>query len=96
MDVTVSPGGRLVVEQAALQAAVQIADEAVGEGAQRLVVEVAGGAPPVVEVTAARARLQRAQRPLVGGVVEPPVARMKRAFTVRLPGRSGVSGEVPA
>ena len=35
---TVSPGGRLVVGQAALQAAVQVADEAVGEGAQRLVV----------------------------------------------------------
>ena len=33
---TVSPGGGLVVEQAALQAAVQIAGEAVGEGAQRL------------------------------------------------------------
>ena len=71
---TVSPGGRLVVGQAALQAAVQVADEAVGEGAQRLVVEVAGGAPPVVEVTAARAHPQRAQRPLAGGVVEPPVA----------------------
>ena len=52
----------------------QVADEAVGEGAERLMVEVAGGAPPVVEVAAARARLQRAQRPLVGGVVEPPVA----------------------
>ena len=35
---TVSPGGRLVVGQAALQAAMQVADEAVGEGAQRLVV----------------------------------------------------------
>ena len=52
----------------------QVADEAVGEGAERLVVQVAGGAPPVVELAASRARAQRAHRPLVGGVGEPPVA----------------------
>ena len=60
----------------------EVADEAVAEGTQRLVVQVAGGAPPVVELTASRARVQRAQRPLVGGVGERPL-RMKRAFTVR-------------
>ena len=71
---TVIPGGGLIVAGAGPEAAVQVADEAVGEGALRLVVEVAGGAPPVVEVTAARARSQRAHRPLVGGGVEPQVA----------------------
>ena len=52
----------------------QVADEAVGEGAERLMVEVAGGAPAVVEVAATRAGPQRAHRPLVGGGVEPQVA----------------------
>ena len=70
----VSPGGGLVVAGAGPEAAVQVADEAVGERAERLVVEVASGAPPVVRVAPARAHLQRAHRPLVGSVVEPQVA----------------------
>ena len=43
MVVTVIPGGGLVVEGVIPEAAVQVADEAVAEGAQRLVVRIAGG-----------------------------------------------------
>ena len=54
----VSPGGGLVVVGAGPEAAVEVADEAVGERAQRLVVEVAGSTPPPVEVVAAGTDLQ--------------------------------------
>ena len=50
------------------------ADESVAEGAEGLVVEVAGGAVLVVERSAAGAGRERAERPLVDGVVEPAVA----------------------
>ena len=52
----------------------QDADEAVAEGAQRLVVQVAGGATLVVEGAGAGAGIQRAERPLVDGVVKSAVA----------------------
>ncbi len=56
--VAVRPGGGLVVAGARPEAAVQVADEAIAEGAQRLVVEVAGSTPPPVEVVAAGTDLQ--------------------------------------
>ena len=96
---TVIPGGGLVVAGAGPETAVQVADESVGEGAQRLVVEVAGGAPCVVEVAAARARPQRAQRPLVGGVVESPVAdeaRLHGPLAAGCYGQRRGTGVVPA
>jgi hypothetical protein len=53
---------------------VQDADEAVAQGAQGLVVQVAGGAVVVVEVPGARTALQGAEGPMVKGVVEALVA----------------------
>ena len=52
----------------------QDADEAVAQGAQGLVVQVAGGAVLVVEGAGAGAGLQGAEGPLVDGVVEAAVA----------------------
>ena len=57
-----------------LQVAVEDADEAVGEGSQGLVVEVASGAVLVVEHAASWTLGERAERALIEGVVEPPVA----------------------
>jgi len=53
---------------------VQDADEAVAEGAQGLVVGVAGGAMLVVERSRAWAVVDRAEGPLVDGVIEAAVA----------------------
>ena len=48
----VAPGDGLVVEGVIPEAAVQVADEAVAEGAQRLVVRIAGDLAVVVTVRA--------------------------------------------
>ena len=48
------PGEVLVVEGVASQAAVEDADEPVGEGAERLVVGGAAGTLPVIESAGAR------------------------------------------
>ncbi len=50
------------------------ADESVGECSQGLVVEVAGGSSVVVEGSTSFAGGERAERPLVDGVVEAPIA----------------------
>ena len=50
------------------------ADEAVAEGTQGLVVHVAGGAVLVVVGAGAGAGGERAEGPVVDGVVESPVA----------------------
>ena len=52
---TVCPGGVLVVEGAVVEAAVEDADEAVGEGAQGLVMQVACRSPLIVEESASGA-----------------------------------------
>ena len=70
----VCPGGVFVVEGCVAQAAVQDADEAVGQGAQGLVVGVAGGAVLVIERSGAGAGGQGAEGPLVDGVIEAAVA----------------------
>ena len=70
----VCPGGVFVVEAVVVEAAVEDADEPVGERSEGLVVEVAGGSVLVVEGATARALGERAERGLVEGVVEPPVA----------------------
>ena len=95
----VAPSDDLVVEGVIPEAAVQVADEAVAEGAQRLVVRIAGGAAPIVERSAAWAALQRAQRPSADGVVEPPVADEARSHGVLASGCYGQrrrAGVVPA
>ena len=94
--VPMRPGGGLVVAGAGPEAAVEVADEAVGERAQRLVVKVARGSPPLVEVVAAGTGLQRAQRP--AGPRRRRAAGCGRSarFTVRLRPDATVSGEVPA
>ena len=62
-----TPGDGFVVGPSpGAEAAVEVAHQAVPEGAEGLVVQVTGGAPCVVELAAAGARAQRAQRPLVG------------------------------
>ena len=72
----------------------EVADEAVAEGAQRLVVEVARSSPPLKswqpglacsEHSAHRSAASESRR-----------LRTKRAFTVRLRPDATVSGEVPA
>jgi len=53
---------------------VQDADEAVAQGAQCLVVQVAGIATLVVKQACPGAGVQCAEGPLIDGVVEPAVA----------------------
>ncbi len=75
------------------------ADEAVAEGAERLVVEVAGVASLVVELPGTGTGRQCAERPLVDGVVEAPitdVAGKHRAFLARRDRQRGGSGVVSA
>ena len=52
----------------------EVADEAVAEGSECLVVEVARSASLVVELSASGAGQKRAEGPLVDGVVEAFVA----------------------
>ena len=68
------PGDVFVVAVVVAEAAVEDPDEAVAECAERLVVQVAGGAPLVVELAGTGTGLQCAERPLIDGVVETPVA----------------------
>ena len=92
-------GDGFVVGSPRAEAAVEVAHQAVPEGAEGLVVEVTGGAPCVVELAATRARAQRAQRPLVGCVGEPPVAdeaRLHGALASRCYGERRGAGVVPA
>ena len=70
------PGGVFVVEGAGADAAVEDADEAVGEGSECLVVEVAVGSVLVVERSTAGTGGERAERHLVERVVEAPVANV--------------------
>jgi len=53
----VGPGGVFVVGGAVVEAAVEVCDEAVGEGSECLVVEVSCGSALVVELSAAGAGL---------------------------------------
>ena len=94
-----TPGDGFVVGSPGAEAAVEVAHQAVPEGAEGLVVQVTGGAPCVVELAAAGARAQRAQRPLVGCVGEPPVAdeaRLHGALASRCYGERRGAGVVPA
>jgi len=81
------PGNVLVVLGVVAEAAVEDADEAVAEGAEGLVVQVAGVAVVVVEVAGAGTGRQRAERPLVDGVVEAPVADVAGEYRAFLAGR---------
>src|SRR5215472_6147576 len=70
----VGPGGGFVVEAAGLQAAVQDADEPIGELAQcGLVTDLAGSERVVVGACAGRS-FQGAEGPLLHGVAQPRVA----------------------
>ena len=70
----VGPGGVLVVVGAVFEAAVEDADEAVAEGSEGLMVEVAFLASLVVEASTSFALADRAEGPLVDSVSETPVA----------------------
>ena len=73
-DLAVRPGGVLAVGVVVAEAAVQDADESVAQCTQGLVVQVAGGAVVVVEGACSRTGGERAEGPVVEGVVEAPVA----------------------
>ena len=73
----------------------QDANEAVAEGAQCLVVQVAGGAVLVVEGAGAGAGSQCAEGPLIDGVVEAAVAHVTGQHGVFAPDAM-VNGDVPA
>ena len=93
-----TPGDGFGVGSPRAEAAVEVAHQAVPEGAEGLVVQVTGGAPCVVELAATRARAQRAQRPLVGCVGEPPVAdeaRPHRPLAAGCYGQRRGTGVVP-
>ena len=95
----VRPCGVFVVESAVFEAAVEDADEAVTEGAECLVVEVAFGASLVVEVSASGTGRDGAEGPLVDGGGEAPVADVASqhdAFGARRPRDGGCPGVVPA
>ena len=83
---TVCPGGVFVVVGAGSKASVEVADEPVPERSECLVVEVSGGTVLVVELAAAWACVQRAERPLVDGVIEAPVADVSGEHGVFLAG----------
>ena len=69
-----APGRGLVVEGAGLEASVQDADEPVGESPQGVVVFDSSGAELVVEGSGAGGAADGAERPLVAGVGQEPVA----------------------
>ena len=69
-----SPGGVFVVEGAVSEAAVEDADESVGEGSEGSVVGVAGCSSGVVERAGAGAGVERGEGPEVAGVCESSVA----------------------
>ena len=85
----VGPGGVFVVGGAGAEAAVEVADEPVAERSEGLVVEVAGGSSLVVEGPTAGACGDGAERPLVDGVVEAPVADVAGEHGLLLAGRDG-------
>ncbi len=67
------PGGVFVIDGAVLEASVEDTDETIAEDAECLVVEIAFGAPLVVEHSGSFAAADRAERPLVDGVIETSV-----------------------
>jgi hypothetical protein len=73
-----------VVGGVVLEASVEDADEAVGEGAEGLVVGVAGGTVTVIERSGSRFAPERCESPSVEGVGEASVAYVA--------GRHDVSG----
>jgi hypothetical protein len=72
---------------------VQDADESITQGAQGLMVEVSGGAVLVVERSRAWAVVDRAEGPLVDGVIEAAVAYVAGQHGAFL---AGGDGQVPA
>ena len=67
----------------------QDADEAVAQGAQGLVVQVAGGAVVVVVGACAGAGGERAEGPLVEGVIEAAVTHVAGQYGAFLAGGDG-------
>ena len=73
-DLAVCPGCVFAIGGAVAEAAVEDADESVAQGAQGLMMHVAGGAVVVVEGSRAWAVVDRAEGPVVDGVIEATVA----------------------
>jgi hypothetical protein len=68
---------------------VQDADETVAQGAQGLVVQVAGGAVLVVEGSCSWTGSERAEGPSVDGVIEAPVTDVAGQYGAFLALRDG-------
>jgi hypothetical protein len=88
-DLAVCPGGVFAVGGVVAEAAVQDADESVSQGAEGLVVQVAGGAVLVVEGACSGTCGERAEGPAVDGVVEAPVADVAGQHGAFLTGGDG-------
>jgi hypothetical protein len=91
----VRPGGGLVVGAAGLEAAVQDADQAAAELAQRCVVADAAGSQLVVVGAGAGCGAQRRERLPVERVEEPVVVQVAGQYGLLLPDWR-VIGLVPA
>jgi len=85
----VLPGGGFVVELSSLEAGVEDADPAVGELAQGLAVGFAAGAELVVVGAGSGRWDQGAERPLLHGVGQPPVAGVAGQNDAAAPGGLG-------
>src|SRR5215472_12800048 len=95
----VAPGGVLVVEGAGLEAAVQDADEPVGDAPQGVVVLQSAVAEPVIVSTGTGRGVQGGERLGVERVDEPVVVHEPGGYDLPLPGGPGDragGGVVPA
>ena len=91
----VLPGGGFVVEVALLQADVEDANPAVSELSQRLAVGLAAGAELVVIGASAGRWDEGAERPLLQGAGQAPVAGVAGQDDMAAPG-GFADGDVPA
>lgn len=86
-----TPGDRLFVEAAVAQAAIEYADQLVGQDSEGLVVGVAPGPVGVVEGASTGGVLQGTEGPPVAGVAQvlvAPAAVTRQLLTRPRPGRS--------
>ena len=85
----VCPGGVLVVGLSGLEAAVEDADEPVGECSESFVVGVASGSPFVVEGSGAGTGRECGKRPQVADISETPVTGVSSQHDLVFAGTPG-------
>jgi hypothetical protein len=86
LGLSVGPGGVFVVVGSGFEGSAELADEAVPERSEGLMVKVTCGASLIIEVTAPGTGLEGTERPLIDGVVESPVADMSGEHRSRFSG----------